>query len=219
MLKDASRSDHAAYWEHNLPAIMITDTANFRNPNYHRPSDRIDTLDFEFMTEVTRAAAATLLEWAGVEEPEGEGRVNEGTAENTPIFCREPCTRTPGAVPLEDSDIGLSTEGLSREEACRVIVTRYFNAVIDGDEALAARLWSSFPSGETMHWHEQSLPRKIMDIGQPYTQEGLDFGTPTLVTPTRIQWSNDKITEIKLIVIFRDLGLEESCLIVGIWRG
>ncbi len=219
MLKDAARSDHAAYWESNLPAIMLTDTANFRNPNYHQLSDRIDTLDFEFMTAVTCATAATLLEWAKVEEPEGEGRINEEHTENTLTFYREPCTRKAGAVPLENADIGLSTNGLSREEACREIVTRYFNAVIDGDEALAAKLWSSFPSGETMHWHEQSRPRMIIDVGQPHTQERLDFGAPTLVTPTRIQWSNDKITEMKLIVIFRDLGMEESCILVGIWEG
>jgi hypothetical protein len=33
---------------------MITDTANMRNPHYHRPSDRIDTLDLVFLTSVCR---------------------------------------------------------------------------------------------------------------------------------------------------------------------
>ena len=44
---------------------MLTDTANFRNPHYHRRSDTIDTIDFDFMRRVTRATAATLIDWGG----------------------------------------------------------------------------------------------------------------------------------------------------------
>ncbi len=45
-------SDHASFWDAGIPAVMITDTAFFRNPNYHRPSDTIDTLDFGFMARL-----------------------------------------------------------------------------------------------------------------------------------------------------------------------
>jgi Zn-dependent M28 family amino/carboxypeptidase len=62
--RDAARSDHSPYWRAGLRGVMITDTANFRNPNYHRPSDTIDTLDFVFCRGVTRAAAAAVFEWA-----------------------------------------------------------------------------------------------------------------------------------------------------------
>jgi len=63
-LGDAARSDHLPYWRNKLKGIMITDTANFRNPNYHQKSDSIDTLNFDFMTKVVKAMAATLLECA-----------------------------------------------------------------------------------------------------------------------------------------------------------
>jgi hypothetical protein len=33
-------------------AMMVTDTANMRNPHYHLPSDRIETLDLDFLTKV-----------------------------------------------------------------------------------------------------------------------------------------------------------------------
>src|SRR5271168_3147558 len=46
------RSDHAPFWEKDIPAVMWTDTSEFRNPNYHQPSDTPDTLDYEFMAEV-----------------------------------------------------------------------------------------------------------------------------------------------------------------------
>nr|WP_322744194.1 MULTISPECIES: hypothetical protein [unclassified Coleofasciculus] len=35
-------------------AMMLTDTAFMRNPHYHQPSDRIDTLDLDFLTGVCR---------------------------------------------------------------------------------------------------------------------------------------------------------------------
>ncbi len=44
------RSDHASFWDCGYPALMVTDTAFLRNPHYHRASDRLETLDLEFMT-------------------------------------------------------------------------------------------------------------------------------------------------------------------------
>ena len=40
---------------------MITDTANFRNPNYHQPGDTPDTLNLTFAREVTQATLATTI--------------------------------------------------------------------------------------------------------------------------------------------------------------
>jgi Zn-dependent M28 family amino/carboxypeptidase len=48
------RSDHAPFWERDIPAVMWTDTSEFRNPHYHQPSDTPDTLDYEFMAEVAK---------------------------------------------------------------------------------------------------------------------------------------------------------------------
>lgn len=54
-------SDHAPFWDRGYPALMLTDTAFLRNPNYHRPSDLPETLDLEFMTGVTQAVTAFVL--------------------------------------------------------------------------------------------------------------------------------------------------------------
>ncbi len=48
-------SDHASFWDHGWPAVMVTDTAFFRNPNYHTSRDSFDTLDFRFMAEVVNS--------------------------------------------------------------------------------------------------------------------------------------------------------------------
>jgi len=45
-------SDHAPFWDQGYRAMMITDTAFLRNPHYHQASDRIDTLDLDFLTGV-----------------------------------------------------------------------------------------------------------------------------------------------------------------------
>jgi hypothetical protein len=62
ILPETRSSDHASFWDAGLPALMVTDTAFFRNPNYHLPSDTIDTLDFTFMAELVKSLELALLE-------------------------------------------------------------------------------------------------------------------------------------------------------------
>jgi hypothetical protein len=56
--EDFTRSDHLEFWKAGVPAIQVTDTANFRNPNYHRPSDTPGTLDYARLAATTAALAA-----------------------------------------------------------------------------------------------------------------------------------------------------------------
>ena len=59
----ASRlSDQAPFWDIGVPGVMLTDTAWLRNPNYHRPTDRADTLDLGFMALIAEALGALLRE-------------------------------------------------------------------------------------------------------------------------------------------------------------
>ncbi len=58
---DLLRSDHAPFWEARIPAIMWTDTSEFRNPNYHRTSDTPDTLDYDFLCKVAQLALVRAL--------------------------------------------------------------------------------------------------------------------------------------------------------------
>lgn len=52
IVPDTRRSDHAPFWDAGYPALMVTDTANLRNPHYHKSSDRLETLDLDFLTGV-----------------------------------------------------------------------------------------------------------------------------------------------------------------------
>lgn len=45
-------SDHRNYWALNYPAVMVTDTAFFRNKKYHKSTDTYDRLNYEHMSKV-----------------------------------------------------------------------------------------------------------------------------------------------------------------------
>ena len=59
-----ARSDHAPFWAKEIPALMWTDTSEFRNSNYHRRTDTPDTLDYAFLRRVTQLLTATVVEQA-----------------------------------------------------------------------------------------------------------------------------------------------------------
>ncbi|MBD1910568.1 MULTISPECIES: M28 family peptidase [unclassified Leptolyngbya] len=53
-IRSTRLSDHAPFWDQGYRAVMVTDTAFLRNPHYHKASDRIDTLDLDFLTGACR---------------------------------------------------------------------------------------------------------------------------------------------------------------------
>jgi hypothetical protein len=55
-------SDHASFWDEGFKAVMITDSAFFRNPHYHLPTDKMETLDFRFMAALVESLATFLAQ-------------------------------------------------------------------------------------------------------------------------------------------------------------
>jgi Zn-dependent M28 family amino/carboxypeptidase len=53
-------SDHWSFWQEGYPALMVTDTANFRYPYYHMPEDTVDKVDFERMSRVVRGLGSVV---------------------------------------------------------------------------------------------------------------------------------------------------------------
>lgn len=54
-------SSHSNYWNYDIPAIMLTDTAFYRNKNYHTAADTLKTLNLEKMTQVIDGLVQTIL--------------------------------------------------------------------------------------------------------------------------------------------------------------
>jgi len=65
LVPDVRRSDNARFWDLGYPALLVTDTAELRNPNYHRAGDTPETLDYDFLGRATRAVARAVWALAG----------------------------------------------------------------------------------------------------------------------------------------------------------
>jgi hypothetical protein len=59
------RSDHMPFWYNGQNVLFLTDTANFRNPNYHQDTDVIDTLSPDLFRRAVQVSAVGLSTWAG----------------------------------------------------------------------------------------------------------------------------------------------------------
>lgn len=57
VVPDTRRSDNARFWDAGWPALMVTDTAELRNPHYHKASDTPESLDYLFMARTANAVA------------------------------------------------------------------------------------------------------------------------------------------------------------------
>ena len=65
LMPETRFSDHSPFWDCGYPAIMLTDTAMFRNPYYHTEHDSADKLDFNFMLNVTKAVVSFIAKFVG----------------------------------------------------------------------------------------------------------------------------------------------------------
>lgn len=57
-------SDHRNYWKFDMPAVMVTNTAFFRNEHYHESGDTADRLDYDRMQQVVDAVILAVLDLA-----------------------------------------------------------------------------------------------------------------------------------------------------------
>ena len=68
---DMLRSDHAPFLAAGVPAVIISDTANFRSEHYHSASDTAETLDEERFTLVVRGLAVAAAQMTAARHDEG----------------------------------------------------------------------------------------------------------------------------------------------------
>jgi Zn-dependent M28 family amino/carboxypeptidase len=62
-----SWSDHASFWQHGYPAIMVTDTAPYRYPHYHTAADTADRLDYQRMARAVLGLRDVITDLAEIE--------------------------------------------------------------------------------------------------------------------------------------------------------
>lgn len=63
-IEEIAWSDQWSFWQFGWPAIMVTDTAMFRNPHYHGPTDTPETLDYDRLARVVEGLTAVVSDLA-----------------------------------------------------------------------------------------------------------------------------------------------------------
>jgi anti-sigma factor RsiW len=118
--------------------------------------------------------------------------------------------------PSKDPNAGLATAGLTHEEACRQIVTQYWQAVI-------ARNWKQVhnlrPDLTVTYWpkkYRDNPPAEVIEIGQPFAGPDVAEGT---IAPAKLRLADGTIREVNLVVSFRQIEDKESCIISGEYLG
>ena len=116
----------------------------------------------------------------------------------------------PVAVPLYDPNYGMSAEGLTRQQACRKILTEFCRKASEQDFDGIRRL---FPC--SAGWSDEVLrrnfggdqrPVELLEIGRIYESK---IG---LVAPCTIQLKKEKIV-VDMIVMFREIDGKSSCVV------
>ncbi len=60
-------SDNSSFWDYDFPAFCGIEDSPLVNPQYHRTTDRVSTLDFDFYSDVVKGGVATLIELAVID--------------------------------------------------------------------------------------------------------------------------------------------------------
>lgn len=108
---------------------------------------------------------------------------------------------------LNDPQNGISTEGMTEQQAAETIATMYWNALIEMDKTTARTLAPVSPQLDY-----SSLLAELVEVGRLYIQPGWGIGK---LIPCRIRYKDGSLKEWKLIIRTRNIDGHPSCVIVG----
>jgi hypothetical protein len=108
---------------------------------------------------------------------------------------------------LNDPQYGISTEGMTEQQAAESIATIYWNALIEMDKTTARTVAPVSP-----HMADSSLLAELVEVGRLYIQPGCGIGK---LIPCRIRYKDGSLKEWKLIIKTRNIDGRSSCVIAG----
>jgi len=110
---------------------------------------------------------------------------------------------------LNDPQYGISTEGMTEQQAAETIATMYWNAIIEMD---ATTVQTFAPLSPQMAG--DSLLKELVEVGKLYIQPGCGIGK---LIPCRIRYKDGSLKEWKLIIKKRNIDSHPSCVIAGFY--
>ena len=112
---------------------------------------------------------------------------------------------------LSDPQYGISTEGLTEQQAAEEIVTQYWDAMINMDLTAAQKLYPSLD----MNKARDSMPIEHVENGKLYIEPGCGIGK---IIPCIIRYEDGSLKEWKLIIKQRNIDGLPSCVIAGFYN-
>ncbi len=121
---------------------------------------------------------------------------------------------------LSDPNYGISSEGLTQQEAAEKIASEYWQALINMDLEKAKKVYPSTNTNRTeeeivakyKEFFGDNMPVELVEMGQLYVEHGCGIGK---VMPCIVKFEDASLKEFKIIIKFRDIDGETSCVIAG----
>jgi hypothetical protein len=109
-----------------------------------------------------------------------------------------------------DPQYGISTEGLTEQQAAEQIAAEYWNALIGMDVEAMQKV---FPSKQPMMTNGNLL-LELVETSGLYIQNGYGVGK---ILPCVLRFKDGSLKEFKIIIKFRNIDGLPSCVIAGSW--
>ena len=114
---------------------------------------------------------------------------------------------------MEDPNAGMPVGEMTEEQASKEAARRYWQAVIDQDWDTVAQL-RPIATAEAWKMKYSRNFKEIVEIGQPYQEKGCKLGQ---IVPCTIRCENNSPSKINMVVMFREINGQRSCVIAGTW--
>jgi len=118
---------------------------------------------------------------------------------------------------LSDPNNGISTEGLTEQQAAEQIAGQYWRAIIDKDLEKAKKVYPRTNSDEEVEKKYQKyfgdyFPSEYVESGKLYVEHNCGLGK---VLPCILMFEDGRKREVKIIIRFRNIDGKSSCVIAG----
>ena len=119
---------------------------------------------------------------------------------------------------LDDPNYGISTEGLTQDEACHRILEQFWQAVINADLTRIRKLlpvsaaWNDKVLKANIGINKEDSPVEVLEIGRTSNESDSNLG-PVAVVPSILKCEDGKTREVKMIIQFRQTNGQLSCVL------
>jgi hypothetical protein len=117
---------------------------------------------------------------------------------------------------LDDPNYGISTEGLTNEEAASLVAKEYWHAVINLDQERIRKICPVDILGDELRYaiFAGKIPTELIEVGKPYVDHYCGLGH---ITPCILKLDDGTTKQVKIITKFRQINGQLSCVVAGLY--